>query len=255
MRRSGIFEATKGTTTLCGMPTSGRTRMRRLSGSGVQPSSTRLSNSSEPLFGVVPCSISEPEMGSPPTRLLCLALARVVPPDRDPSDDIGIRALQSLTGRLAVIPLIGVGEQIPLRDLSVDLVYVRQVLHHASDLPLLVSECARVLKRGGVLLVCREHVVDDERQLDEFLRDHPVHQLAGGENAFCLPEYLQAIEASGLQVQRVLRPWDSVINAFPVVRTNDELREFPTTLLKRKLGLAGELISRLVGVRQSSSFT
>jgi hypothetical protein len=38
-----------------------------------------------------------------------------------------------------------------------------------------------------VLLATREHVVDDPAQHAEFLARHPVHQLAGGENAFSLP--------------------------------------------------------------------
>jgi ubiquinone/menaquinone biosynthesis C-methylase UbiE len=169
--------------------------------------------------------------------------------DPDASNDVGTGALRRLTADLPVFALVGVGEQIPLRDRSINLVYVRQVLHHASDLPRLLSECARVLKRGGALLACREHVVDDEDQLHEFLRDHPVHQLAGGEHAFRLQEYLQAIEGSGLRIRRIMQPWDTVINAFPAVRTIHELRQFPVALLKSKLGAVGSVISHLPGVQ------
>jgi hypothetical protein len=117
-------------------------------------------------------------------------------------------------------------------------------------LPQLLSECARILKSGGILLACREHVVDDEEQLQEFLRNHPVHQLTGGEYAYRLSEYLCAIEGSGLRIRRIMKPWDTVINAFPAVRTKDQLKRFPVDLLERKLGSLGGLIGRLPGVRR-----
>jgi SAM-dependent methyltransferase len=167
--------------------------------------------------------------------------------DPDPSNEVGIGALRALTAGLPVVPVAGIGEGLPFRDDSMDLVYARQVLHHASDLRRLLSECARVLKPGGTLLACREHVVDDARQLEEFLRNHPVHQLAGGENAYSLPEYLQAITEGGLHIQRTLRPWDSVINAFPAVRSTEELRQTPARLLKDRFGGLGVMISRVPG--------
>jgi SAM-dependent methyltransferase len=169
----------------------------------------------------------------------------------DLSTTIGLGALRPLVAGMAVEAVCAMGEAIPLRSGSVDLVYARQVLHHASDLRELLSECARVLKPGGLLLACREHVVDDERQLDEFLRGHPVHQLAGGENAFRLREYLRGIESSGLRMDRVLRPRDSIINAFPGVRTREELQREPSTILIRKLGGFGALISRMPGIQQA----
>jgi len=63
------------------------------------------------------------------------------------------------------LPPIGVGESMPLRDRSIDLVYARQLLHDAIGLLCLLSECARVLKPGGALLACR--TVDNEDQLEE----------------------------------------------------------------------------------------
>jgi SAM-dependent methyltransferase len=167
----------------------------------------------------------------------------------DLSTTVGLGALRPLVDGMAVEVVCATGEAIPLRSGAVDLVYARQVLHHAADLRQLVSECARVLKPGGLLLACREHVVDDERQLEEFLRRHPVHQLAGGENAFRLTEYLGAIEGCGLRIDRILRPWDSIINAFPLVRTHEELQREPSTILTRRLGGFGTLISRVPSVQ------
>jgi SAM-dependent methyltransferase len=130
-----------------------------------------------------------------------------------------------------------------------DIVYVRQVLHHTHDLLLVLSECARVLRKGGVFLACREHVVDNAGQLRVFLNRHPIHQLAGGENAYRLDEYLKAITASGLQLEQVFGPWDSILNAFPAVRDNGELVLFAHTLLRRKLGLVGWLMGFVPGVQ------
>ena len=88
---------------------------------------------------------------------------RVVALEPDPSDVVGQGAIRSL-GRREVIEQVGAyGERLPFQDGEFDVVYARQVLHHARDLRALVSECARVPRPGGSLLACREHVVDDPR--------------------------------------------------------------------------------------------
>jgi hypothetical protein len=93
-----------------------------------------------------------------------------------------------------------------------------------------------VLKQGGVFMATREHVVDDGAQLARFLRRHPVHRLAGGEHAYSLDRYLNAIRAAGLSVEAILGPWDSVINAFPIARSEDELRDLPRTVRRLRPG-------------------
>lgn len=168
----------------------------------------------------------------------------------DPSDEVGYSALQRLAVDNPSIRIISAwGEYIPLRDESMDIVYARQVLHHTYNLPRVLSECARVLRKGGVFLACREHVVDNAHQLRIFLKNHLIHQLAGSENAYRLDEYLSAISASGLQLERVFGPWDSILNAFPAVRSGSELDLFARTLLRRKLGWAGLIISFVPGVQ------
>lgn len=176
---------------------------------------------------------------------LAAGASRVMALEPDPSDEVGRGAIARLdpAGRIEVLD--GVGEAIPLPDASVDIVYARQVLHHARNLPQLVSEVARVLVRGGYFLACREHVVDDARQLAAFLAQHPVHQLAGGENAFALPEYVAAIDRSGLRVQRVIGPLESVINAFPTFDSEAALLEAPRHALVRRFGWAGRVAARV----------
>ncbi len=168
--------------------------------------------------------------------------------DPDLSDQIGIRASARLSRGLPAHPISALGENIPIGNGMFDIVYSRQVLHHAGNLKRMVSEIYRVLRSGGIMLATREHVVDNDRQLKRFLADHPVHQLAGGENAFKFFDYLEAIQEAGFVVKEIIGPWDSVINAFPNVRSQSELRELPKILLHQKLGNLGTLMGYVPGV-------
>lgn len=114
------------------------------------------------------------------------------------------------------------GERLPFDDAAFDLVHARQVLHHAHHLGNLVTEVARVLKPGGVLVATREHVISRSADLQAFLDAHPLHALYGGEHAYTLDQYLGAIREAGLTITRVLNPWASPINLFP--STMDEIR-------------------------------
>jgi SAM-dependent methyltransferase len=180
---------------------------------------------------------------------LARAGARLVYALEPDAGEVGRAAIERLAGDLPIRLLDAYGERIPLADGEVDLIYARQVLHHTRDLRGVLAECARVLRRGGLMLVCREHVADDERQLAQFLADHPIHQLAGGEHAYPLDAYVSAIEAAGLRIEKTLGPWDSVINAFPVVRSSEELSRFPRRVLGERFGLAGRLAGFVPGVQ------
>lgn len=166
----------------------------------------------------------------------------------DPSSEVGRGAISELPNSLPIEALDGTGEHIPLADESIDIVYVRQTLRHTADLPKTLLECARVLRSGGVFLACREHVVDDERQLQQFLEAHPLHRMTGGENAFPLKTYVAAILNARLVLDCVLGPWDSVINAFPEVRSQQELERMPCRILGRRFGHLGRALSFVPGV-------
>jgi SAM-dependent methyltransferase len=108
------------------------------------------------------------------------------------------------------------GEKLPFDDNSFDVVYVRQGLHHASNLKKMLLEINRVLVSGGVLIACREHVIDDYNlSLKNFLDSQVDHQLYGGEYAFTRSDYRKAINGSGLNIKLELKPFDSIINIFP----------------------------------------
>lgn len=136
----------------------------------------------------------------------------------DPSMLIGAGAIRALA-RDSDLPIEVVSEyseQLPFPDDSFDLVNCRQVLHHARDLPQTCREIFRVLKPGGRMVATREHVISKREDLPSFLATHPLHHLYGGENAFLLGEYTLAISATGLKLRKVLAPFDSPINYFPM---------------------------------------
>ena len=136
----------------------------------------------------------------------------------DGSDSVGRGAIQRVLDHhgLASNVVAAFGEALPFGDRSFDVVYVRQGLHHARDLGKMVSEYARVLDAGGLLVACREHVVDNYGEsLKRFLDSQVDHQLYGGENAFLLKDYQRAISDAGLDLLETIPPYDSPINLHP----------------------------------------
>lgn len=158
---------------------------------------------------------------------------------RDAIERLGIPGITSIDAR---------GEQMPFETGSIDIVYARQTLHHADDLGRMIGEMARVLRPGGAMFTCRDHVADDEAQLAAFLAGHPVHQLAGGEHAYPLDDYLAAIRSAGLRIRLVLAPWDSIINAFPHVRSEAERQRVLRRHIRKRWGIAGRFVVRVPGI-------
>jgi hypothetical protein len=70
--------------------------------------------------------------------------------------------------------------------------------------------------------------------LQRFLDKHPLHRLYGGENAFLLDEYKQAIQDAGLTLAHVLGHWESEINYFPDTLTDK--KRVVSAILRRRLG-------------------
>ncbi len=138
----------------------------------------------------------------------------------DPSSIVGAGAIRQLS--LEFEPPIAVvegwGESLPFPDASFDLVFGRQVLHHARSLRVLCAEMARVLKPGGLFLATREHVIFKDGDLEVFLEKHPLHMLYGGENAYRLSEYKDAIYSAGIKLVQVINPLASDVNLHPQSR-------------------------------------
>ena len=138
------------------------------------------------------------------------------------------------------------GEQLPLPDQSFDIVYLRQTLHHASDLNRFLRECCRVLKTGGRIITVRDHVIFGKKDKDWFLASHPFHKLYGGENAYKLNEYTRSFRDAGFQIVRLMRHYDSVINYFPLSKKDyhDYPAKMKAALFERlilKYGFLGKL--------------
>lgn len=152
------------------------------------------------------------------TVALAKAGFKVTAVEPDPSNSVGRGAIAMCLAAEQVNAAIvdAFGETLPFEAGSFDVVYVRQGLHHARDLKAMVGEYARVLRPGGLLLGCREHVVDDYGDsLQAFLDAQPDHQLYGGEHAFTLPDYRAAFAHGNFRIAEEVGPYDSAINLHP----------------------------------------
>lgn len=145
----------------------------------------------------------------------------------DPSPLVGAAAIRSLadeTGvRIEVVEEFS--ERLPFPDAAFDVVFARAVLHHCADLPQACREFFRVLKPGGRMVAVREHVLSSKADLPTFLDQHPLHNLYGGENAFLLGEYRDALTGAGFRLTEELTPLGSPINYAPMTQQalKDEL--------------------------------
>ncbi len=142
----------------------------------------------------------------------------------DPSPLVGAGAIRELVARtgLPVVIVEESGERLPFADESFDIVYGRAVCHHAERLEDFCAEAGRVLKKGGTLLMTREHAISRKSDLQAFLDAHPLHALYGGENAYRVEEYAAAIRNAGLRELQVIGPFENVINYAPM--TTAEIR-------------------------------
>jgi ubiquinone/menaquinone biosynthesis C-methylase UbiE len=140
----------------------------------------------------------------------------------DASAVVGRGAIEQLASEsaLPIQTLAGFAEQIPAQNETYDLVYGRQVMHHAHSLQTMCNEIARVLKPGGTFIATREHVISKTEDLQVFLDSHALHHLYGGENAYPLTEYLDALKNAGLRITQAFGPMATVINYFPATRRN-----------------------------------
>lgn len=142
---------------------------------------------------------------------------QVVALEPDPSALVGAAAISglALSSQLPIEVCQEFSERLPFRDEQFDVVFARAVLHHTKDLQAACREFLRVLKPGGKLIAVREHVISKSADLPHFLEIHPLHKLYGGENAFLLQQYEQAIRGSGFRLTTVLKPLESPINFAP----------------------------------------
>ena len=142
---------------------------------------------------------------------------RVTALEPDDSTEVGAGAIELLAAEtgLPIKVVKDPGERLPFANESFAAVNARQVLHHAQDLTRMVKELARVLRAGGLLLSTREHVVDNEKQLEIFRNEHPLHFLYGGESAYPVKDYLAAFAGADLRLLKMWGPLESILNFYP----------------------------------------
>jgi SAM-dependent methyltransferase len=153
----------------------------------------------------------------------------------DPSAIVGAAAIRALAAeaKLPINVVEELSERLPFADGEFDVVFARAVLHHTSDLDRACAEMFRVLRRAGIFVAVREHVISKESDLQAVLDDHPLHHLYGGEHAFLLDRYLGALSKAGFAPVKVLSPLQSPINLFPY--TLGTLREAVVDRASQKL--------------------
>ncbi len=128
---------------------------------------------------------------------------------------------------------------------SFDLIYSRQAMHHSYDLNRFVSNCARFLKKNGLFITIRDHVIYNKKDKKIFLKEHPLHKFYQGENAYRSSEYRKALTLAGLDILDEIKFFDSVINYFPLRLSEIENRisvekQLIHNSLDRKLGTFGK---------------
>jgi SAM-dependent methyltransferase len=164
----------------------------------------------------------------------------------DPSAIVGAAAIRALAAEagLQIDVVEEFSERLPFANDTFDVVFARAVLHHTHDLDSACREMFRVLRPDGIFIAAREHVISKEADLGQFLDQHPLHHLYGGEHAFLLDRYTSALNGAGFDTVEVLRPLKSPINLFPY--TIDSLRAAVVEKLSRKIP-AGPLWSVALG--------
>ena len=155
----------------------------------------------------------------------------------DPSSIVGATAIRALAQQtqLPIKVVEEFSERLPFADATFDLVFARAVLHHTRDLDGACREMFRVLRPGGMLIAAREHVISKEADLPQFLAQHPLHHLYGGEHAFLLDRYTGALASAGFSAIDTLAPLQSPINLAP--HTEDTLRSALVEKLAQRVPL------------------
>ena len=172
--------------------------------------------------------------------------ASVVVCEPDNSSTVGINAIKYLSGVYKVDNLIEI-HTCYFEELNVnkefDLIFIRQAMHHAIDLNKFLNKASILLKKGGMLMTIRDHVLNDESLLEDFLEKHALHKYYGGEFAYTKIEYLNTMKANGFKNISCIEYYDSVINYFP--KTKNEIEEKKI----EKLSLFNNKLKRIFGFK------
>ena len=93
-----------------------------------------------------------------------------------------------------------VAEKLPYADAAFDVVVTRVAPHHFADPEMFVREAARVLRRGGRLMI-DDQIAPDERELDAFMNEFERRRDPSHVRAYTLGEWRRWIDDAGLRVE------------------------------------------------------
>jgi SAM-dependent methyltransferase len=161
---------------------------------------------------------------------------RVCAMDPDPSPWVGLGALETMLPELKTGSIQVWQSSIEEAEASArfDIVYLRQAVHHFTELESGLARCACFLRPGGVFLATREHVAETPEELEIFRQKHDLAQDGVQESAYSVARYISALKASGLTKIRVFGPYDSPINYFPM--TEERVQQKACDVLRRRIG-------------------
>jgi 2-polyprenyl-3-methyl-5-hydroxy-6-metoxy-1,4-benzoquinol methylase len=168
---------------------------------------------------------------------------QVTATEPDPSNTIGAGAIRKLKSHYNLSNLEifeEFAEKINHGEDLFDVIYVRQAMHHAYDLDKFISNLASLLKKGALLITVRDHVIYNEEDKKWFLENHPLHNFYGGENAFTETQYREAFTKADLNIELMLKHYDSVINYFPL-----SIKEFENGAIEYEKAIKRKLIEKL----------
>lgn len=186
----------------------------------------------------------------------------------DPSNTVGSGAIQILKeyyGLKNIRIIKSFAEDLNLPNETFDVIYARQCLHHAYDLNQFLITLGRLAHSGSIFFSVRDHVIFDEKDKEWFLKSHPLQKYYGGENAFTIKQYQEAILNGGFDIISKFGHFDSVINYFPMTKKEYEeqteyfLKQIKQTWSKRlgflvSINLFFNFLLKLKGIDQKRIF-
>jgi SAM-dependent methyltransferase len=170
----------------------------------------------------------------------------------DPSPVVGAGAIRTMCKEAgcSIEVVEKEGARNPFSDSSFDIVYGRAVLHHIGDLSSFFREVNRLLVKDGAFIFTREHVISRKEDLQSFLDSHPLHHAYGGENALLLKEYVDPMLRAGLALTKIIGPFESPINRFPM--SNEEFEKMVIDFAARIVPFpVAQLCGKLRWIRNS----